>query len=178
MKAFSFVEILVAVFLLVVLVSPLLWMATGSRVETSKAINYLRALEIAQETISWVNGNPLNEKAIQALAAQSGSLVDPATGKSVAVMAGNSPIWSSFPGGGSPITYSDQYTNAYFYRKVDIEKVGADESAYGEYLYRVTVNVYWNEGKVPVRIDAPDAEADRMRKISISTMVFDERRPY
>ena len=48
-KGFTITEIIIATAVFVVLFSAIMWMSTSSRAESSKSINYLRALELAQE---------------------------------------------------------------------------------------------------------------------------------
>ena len=61
--AFGLIEVVIASLLLVVLAIPIISLTSEitseSRVDSCKAINYQRALEIAHETIEWVQATPL-----------------------------------------------------------------------------------------------------------------------
>ncbi len=60
-RGFSFIEIIVATGVSLVFFGGLIYFASTTRAETSKAVNYLRALQIAQETIELVQSMPFAE---------------------------------------------------------------------------------------------------------------------
>ena len=161
-RGFSLVEVLVAIVVAAVLSVPILILTTSSRTETCKAINYLRALEIAHETVEWISATPLTAKAIEELKACEGSLQSYPTGAN--------PLWPSL----KDITYPGQYSPAFFFRKIEIEPVSDSAVDYRDYLHKVVVTVLWSEGKTPVN----SADADREKKIVLTTLVFDEGRGY
>lgn len=166
-KAFSFVEIIVALTISIIFFAGVIYFASTTRVQTSKAVNYLRALQIAQETIELIQSMPSSGLSPAKLQVFEGSLIDPATGRSVKIPMHSGSSWQ--PG---IKTYPEQYDNAYFYRKVKIEPAGS------RFLRKVSVDVYWNEAKKPDRIDAIGSEPDRMRKLSLATIIFDESEHY
>ena len=170
-QAFSFVEIIVALTIGVGCFTGLIWFASTTRVETSKAGNYLRALQIAQETIELIQSTPQSELTPTKIQIFEGSLVNPQTRNSVKIPVHNASAWQ-------PATknYPEQYNNAWFYRKVRMEQIGGGGSS--RFLKKISVDVYWNEGKSPDKIDSLDSEPDRMRKLSLATLIFDESEYY
>ncbi len=169
---FSFIEIVVAAGVSFIFFGGLIFFATSTRTQTSKAVNYLRALQIAQETIELVQSVPLEKVAGGGVQIFEGSLVNPATGGSVKIPFHNSSAWQPHTK-----TYPEQYNNAWFYRKVRIDPVPAG-IANARFLRKITVDVYWNESKKPERIDSIGKEPDRMRKLSMATLLFDESETY
>ncbi len=171
-RAFSFVEIIVAMSVSIMFFGGLIYFASTTRTQTSKAGNYLKALQIAQETIELIQSTPQSELTQSKLQMFDGSLINPQTGGSVKIPVNGGSAWQ-------PATkaYPDQYTNAYFYRKVKIEPVTGTANA--RFVRKVSVDIYWNEGRVPDKIDAiGSAEPDRMRKLSLATLIFDESEHY
>lgn len=171
-RGFSFIEIIIALTVSVVFFAGLIYFASTTRVETSKAGNYLRALQIAQETIELVQSTPIAELTGNKLQIFEGSLINPATGKSVGIPVHPGSAWQ-------PATkaYPEQYNNAFFYRKVRVEPVDGSV-ANARFMRKVSVDIYWNEGKVPDKIDSIGDEPDRMRKLSLATLIFDESEYY
>ncbi len=171
-RGFSLVEVVVAFAISLVCFGGLIYFATSTRTETSKAENYLRALQIAQETIELIQSTPAEELTPAKLQMFEGSLVNPASGKSVTLPVHPSAAWQP-----TDKTYPDQYTKAYFYRKIKLKPVesGIPNS---RFLKQVTVEVFWNEGKTPDKIEAIGGDPDRMRKLSLPAVIFDEREPY
>ena len=158
-SAFSLVEVLVAIVVAAVLSIPILLLMTSSRTGTSNAVNYLRALEIAHETIEWINATPLSAKTIAELKACEGSLVV-ANGSNLnpgAYPIGTTPIWSGL----KSIKYPGQYSQAYFFRKIEIEPITDTGIEYRDYLHKVEVTILWNEGKIPGNI----GDGERNKKI-------------
>lgn len=171
-RGFSLVEVVVAFAISLVCFGGLIYFATSTRTETSKAENYLRALQIAQETIELIQSTPFEELTPAKLQMFEGSLVNPATGKSVPLPVHPAAAWHP-----STKTYPDQYTKAYFYRKVRMKPVESGIPN-ARFLREVIVEVFWNEGRVPDKIEAIGGDPDRMRKLSLPAVVFDEREPY
>jgi len=171
-RGFSLVEVVVAFAIGLVCFGGLIFFATSTRTETSKAENYLRALQIAQETIELIQSTPFEELTPAKLQMFEGSLVNPATGKSVTLPVHPTAAWQP-----ADKTYSDQYTKSYFYRKIKMKPVesGIPNS---RFLKQIIVEVFWNEGKTPDKIEAIGGDPDRMRKLSLPAVVFDEREPY
>lgn len=170
--AFSFVEIIVAFAVGTLFFGSLIYLASTTRVETSKAENYLRALQIGQETIELIRAMPVHELTPSNMQLFEGSLVDPQTGTSVALPIATTAAWQP-----RIRKYPDQYAKAFYYRKIRVETL-AGSIPNARFMRRVTVDVLWNEGRAPERIEAIGATPDRMRKLSLGTLVFDEKEPY
>lgn len=169
---FSFIEIIVATGVGLVFFGGLIYFASTTRVETSKAENYLRALQIAQETIELVQSMPVSEVTGSRVQIFEGSLVDPDTHQSVKI-----PFHAS--SGWQPQTknYPAEYSKAWFYRKIRIAPLPTGMPN-ARFMRKLTVDVFWNENKTPERIESIGAEPDRMRKLSLSTLLFDESEVY
>jgi len=170
--AFSFVEIIVAFAVSAVIFGGLIFFATTTRKETSKAENYLRALQIAQETIELAQSTPIEELTQSKMQIFEGSLVNPQTGKSVSLPFNTASAWKPKNG-----MYPEQYNKAYYYRKVKIEPVESSHPN-ARFMRKVIVEIFWNEGKIPEKIDSIGNDPDRMRKLSLAALVFDEREYY
>jgi type II secretory pathway pseudopilin PulG len=168
---FSFVETVVAVGVSIIFFSGLIYFASTTRVETAKAGNYLRALQIAQETMELVQSAPLAEVMQNRIQIFEGSLIDPQTGQSIEIPINKDAAWQP-----STKSYPEQYNNCFFYRKISVSQPA--ETAQSRFLKTITVEVFWNEGKTPDKIESLGSEPERMRKISLSTMLFDEKEPY
>jgi len=171
-RGVSLVEITVAILIAAVISVPVLMLMTTSREETCKAVNYLRALEIAHETIEWINATPLNATTISELLNSEGSLIiaNGANLDTVPYPVGNNAKWVDL----KSIKYPEQYAKAYFFRKIEIEPVSEASVDYRDYLYKVVVTIFWNEGKVPPNLK----DGDRQKKVVLSTLIADERRGY
>jgi type II secretory pathway pseudopilin PulG len=170
-RAFSFVEIIVALTVSIVFFGGLIYFASSTRVETSKAGNYLRALQLAQETIELIQSAPHSDLTQARLQLFDGSIINAHTGNSIKIPVHSASSWQ-------PATkkYPEQYNNAWFYRKVRIEPAGSTSTS--RFLRKISVDIYWNEGKKPDKIDSIGAEPDRMRKLSLATLIFDESEHY
>ena len=60
-RAFTFVEITIAVAIAVVCAIPIISMISSTRADSSKAINYLRGLELANEAVEWASLTPADK---------------------------------------------------------------------------------------------------------------------
>ena len=169
-KAFTITEIVVATGIFSAVFIALYFLTTSSRTETAKSINYLRALQLAQETVDWINSTPFNKVTKSNLAFLEGSLVDPGTGNSVKI-----PVGNNAKSTGSP-TYPKEYSKCYFYRTIKIDDLSS--SPVSRFLKKITVGIYWNEGRAPKKIEAVSGEPDRMRKLILSTLIFNEKEYY
>jgi type II secretory pathway pseudopilin PulG len=171
-KGFTITEIVVATVIFVGLFTTLSLYLNSSRTETSKSINYMRAMQLAQETIDWVNSTPYEKIDNSPLSILNGSLVDAYTKKSVPI-----PVGENANNTVTNPEYPEDYTKCYYYRTIKVDKL--DSLPNGRFLKKVTVSVYWNESKVPKSlVTATSGEPDRMRKIVLSTLVFDEKAYY
>ena len=171
-KAFTITEIVVATVVFVGLFTTLSLLLNTSRTETSKSINYMRAMQLAQETIDWVNSTPYEKVDNNTLSILNGSLVDSYTHNSVAI-----PVGENANNTVTDPQYPDDYSKCYYYRTVKVDNL--DSVPNGRFLKKVTVSVYWNESKVPKSlVSASSGEPDRMRKIILSTLIFNEKEYY
>lgn len=167
---FGFVEIAVAAVVIGVCAIPILWLVSSSRVETSKAINYLRAMELANETIEWATIIPFQDKAGNDLARLANGYSESLFNNRL-IRVGNNPAWTQVPLA-NDVAYSDQYDSAYFFREIRITDV--PEMSLRGFLKKITVTISWNEGKTPANPSA--TPPDRMRKITLSTLIFNDRK--
>lgn len=169
----SFAEIMLTVFIVFVLALPLLYVTTSSRKETTHAINYLRAVELANEVIDWTNGlrfEQINSKTFM----DSGlceSLTDLGNNsKCKPIEVTNKPAnktWKDDNFFASKISYPEQYAGYYFYRDVKVEP---DDNSSD--LKTITVTVTWAEAYAPKRLD--DGK-DRNKTVILSTIVMRDR---
>jgi len=169
---FGFVEIIVATLIAAVCSIPIIMMVSSSRADTSKAINYLRALELANEALEWATIATDTDHLDMNLRSCGGSLivdtglgvpgaarvdaVDPVNGK-----------WISDGIITKDIGYSDQYNTAFFLRNISVKPVTSGIGA--GHLSEVTVEVKWNEGRAPANPIDPSGE--RMRMITLKTLI-------
>lgn len=166
-RAFTMTEIAVAVTVFTMVFIGLSLLTTSSRKETSRSINYLRALELAQEAIDWVDSAPFSEVTDANLEFLKGTLVDPATNNSISITPSTNDKNSI-----ESFVYPEDYTKCYYYRTAEIEDLG------NRFIKKVKIGVYWNEGSVPKNIETTSNEPDRMRKLFLSTIIFDEKAYY
>ncbi|MBU1106044.1 MAG: hypothetical protein KKB51_05190 [Candidatus Riflebacteria bacterium] len=171
-RGFSFVEIVIATGVAAALFGTLIWFITSTRIETSKSVNYLRALQLAQETIDWLHATPADRLTPEILQIFDGSLVNPQSGKSEKIA-----TCKKDNNDAPQLNYPEEYCAAWFYRKVTLEKL--DQKLPGaRFLRKATVQIFWNEGKQPTKLEPLSGEPDRMRKISMSAVLFDENEYY
>jgi Tfp pilus assembly protein PilV len=177
-RGFSLVEIVIAVFAVTIMAMPIIWLVSSSRTDTSKAINYLRAMEIALETLEWVRTLPGQPAKIEeVIKNESRSLLDSNGKEMIAYSTGTNAKW---PGQlAEKLVYSDQYKAAYFFREIKIEnsleaQPHEGKTAHSPYLKRVTVTVWWNEAKVP----STPSQPERSRKIVLAMLLLDGSRCY
>ncbi len=171
-SGFSFIEVILATALAAGLFAALIWLTTTTRAETGKSVNYLRALQLAQETVDWLQATPSGMLTPERLRLFEGSLVDPQTEKSTGILPGTMTRSAS-----STIAYPDDYCPAWFYRKITLEKPEKEYPG-ARFLRRVTIEIFWNEGKRPTSTDSLSENPDRMRKISLSALLLDENEYY
>jgi hypothetical protein len=177
-RGFSLVEIIMAVVAVTVMGVPIMWLLSSTRVETSRAINYLRALEIGYESIEWVQALAVDSPDFGTFSQdESRSLSGAKLGELVAYDVGQNPKWQAMMA--KSLSYPEQYYSPYFFREIKIEDAVSPQEktpkySHAPFLKRVVVTVSWNEGKVPAKIDRPD----RMRKIVLATLIFDDSQGY
>jgi len=159
---------MVAILVAAVLAVPLFYLVTSTRTDTSKAINYLRAMELANEAIEWANVIPFHK--IKELEGTGGSLVEDLGGNFVPVKLAvvNNGMWAGLA---PQIQYSDQYPTAFFHREIIVGSI-TQSVPWRDAMAKVTVTVSWNEGKKPDILDS----TDRMRKITLYALIFNDRK--
>ena len=167
-KAFTVTEIIIATAIFTAAFIALITLLSSSKKETSKSTNYLRALELAQEAIDWVNSTPFKEVKDENLELLRGNLVNGkiATGDN----AKNSITDAKYP---------DDYSSAFFYRTVTIDPDTEFNEEVRRFLKKVTVGVYWNEGTAPKNLETTENGVPiRTRKIMLSTIIFNDKAYY
>ncbi|NLI76466.1 MAG: type II secretion system protein [Candidatus Riflebacteria bacterium] len=174
-RGFSLLEVVVAIGVVFTLAAALFTAMGRTRADTRLAVDHLRALEIAQETIDWVLAARLDARGLQALRGQTGSLLDPATGRGVPLPEAVTGLFGR-PPDVPPLCLPAQYDSAFFHRTLDLTPLPGDDGR--TFLYRVTVTVAWNEGKAPRQIESVSGPPDRMKSISLSTLVADDGECY
>jgi len=156
------VEIIVAVVVIAVGLIPLMWLTTATRTDTSKAINYLRALELANEGIEWAQAVPFDRLGELPRGPNFGSLY-----QGVIQVSPQSKFQGTLA---NSIPYPGQYDAGFFFRSLEVRDV--DQESRG-FLKRVTVTVGWNEAKAPEFHHDPE----RMRAVELSCLLFDDDNP-
>ncbi|OQA05517.1 MAG: hypothetical protein BWY66_02439 [bacterium ADurb.Bin374] len=176
-KGFGFVEIIVATLIAAVCSIPIIMMVSSSRSETSKAINYLRAMELANEALEWAMIATDTANLDTNLSGCGGSLIVDVGGGTlgpadVDTIDPLNPKWDADGIISRDIGYSDQYNTAYFLRSISVVPVTSGMGA--GYMSEVRVEVKWNEGRAPTNL--MDPAGDRMRKITLTTLVTHDNR--
>lgn len=171
-KAFTVTEIVVASSIFIVIFFALSLLTTTSRTETSKSINYLRALELAQEAVDWVNAAPFDQVNDNNLELLRGSLVSASDNQSVKIPVGN----NASSGGVQEPHYPNDYNRCYYYRTVEIEPLNGVPN--NRFLKKIVIKIFWNEGKAPNQLEPASGEPDRMNKLILSTIIFNEKEYY
>lgn len=170
----GFVEIIIAVLVVTASAIPVIYMVTSSRTDTTRAINYLRAMELANEVIEWASVANFSKLDAGDFSAFTGSLVADESGSlkpvSVAVSAPENPIWKNDSLMADSLNYSEQYGNAYFFREVKIENVTESYIKSG-LLKKMVVTVKWSEGKTPANFNVGD---DRSRQVELSVLILND----
>jgi type II secretory pathway pseudopilin PulG len=171
-EGISFVEIVIAVTVSAIFFAGLMTLTSTTRIETRKAGNYLRALQLAQESIELVQSTPPAKLMQNSMQLFEGSLVDPQTGQSIAIPHHQDSAWAL-----QTTHYPKQYNKAFFYRKLRIEEIDASIPN-ARFMRKVIAEIYWNESLVPEKIETVGSEPDRMRKLALATLIFVESEPY
>lgn len=164
------IEVVVAVLVAAVLSIPILVTFTAARSETGKAINYLRAMELAQEALVWVRANPMTAKARQKLSDSGGALNTVQGGRLVPTpyRTGADPRLPA-----TTVVPPADYGDASYFREITVNPVAPGRPG-ADYLYRATVTVYWHdEAQV-----ADPRTLTGTKKVVLSALVCDERRGY
>ena len=171
----GFVEIMIALLIVAACAVPIVYMVTSSRTDTSKAIHYLRAVELANEVLEWASVADFSQLNEANFAAFCGSLAEESAGGLVpaklAVVSPENPVWKTDKLMVDELSYSEQYNNGFFYREVKIADV-TDSYLQTNLLKKVTVTVKWSEAHRPANINLPD---DRNRQVEMSVLLLNER---
>lgn len=171
-KALGLVEIIIAVVLVVGAGIPILKMVTGTRTETSSSVNYLRAVELADEVLEWANGAKFSE--VDKLVNLSGSIIEDAGSNLVPTKINAVQVeyenWKNSGIFNENLRYSSQYTSAFFYREIEVKPVVSQIVA-ANMLKRVTVTVKWSEGFKPANLNLP---SNRNRQVQLSLLVIND----
>lgn len=168
------VEVLIAVLVVSACAVPVVYMVTSARTDTTKAINYLRAMELANEVIEWASVARYSKVDAAYFSAFAGPLAEEEGADlkpvSIAVDDPTNTVWSSDGLTADSLAYSEQYNNAFFYREIEIENV-SDSYIRPDLLKKVTVTVKWSEGHRPANINLPD---DRTRQVQLSVLILND----
>ncbi|GAB1355508.1 hypothetical protein MASR1M12_42520 [Erysipelotrichia bacterium] len=174
-RAMGFVEVLIAVLVVAACAVPVVYMVTSSRTETSKAIHYLRAVELANEVIEWASVTEFSQLDNNAFSSVRGPLVEE-DGAGFAPMkvllaAPAHPVWNKDGLMASVLQYSEQYNNAWFFREVEISDVSSGYLQ-NDMLKKVTVRVKWSEAHRPAN---PNLPHDRNRQVEMSVLLLNDK---
>jgi len=170
----GFVEIIIAVLVVTASAIPVIYMVTSSRTDTTRAINYLRAMELANEVIEWASVARFSQLDSGSFSAFTGSLVEYDSGNlrpvKVAVSSTENPVWKNDNLMADSLDYSEQYGNAYFFREVRIEDVN-ESYIKPELLKKMVVTVKWSEAKTPANLNLAE---DRSRQVELSVLILND----
>ena len=170
----SFVEVLIAVLIVTACAIPVIYMLTSSRTETSRAINYLRAMELANEVIEWAGAVEYSAIDESALSAFCGSISEEQSGGiktvKVATVEPENKTWKNDELMVDDLQYSDQYNTGFFFREVEISDVN-DSYFQNNLLKKLTVRVKWSEGERPANLNL----SDRTRQVELSVLLLNEK---
>lgn len=171
----GFVEIMIAVLVVTACAVPVIYMLTSSRTETSKAINYLRAMELANEVIEWAAAAEFSKVDAGSISAFCGSLSEAhGTGLETIKVATAEPenqVWKADGLMSNNMKYSEQYNTGFFYREVEVENV-SDSYFQPDLLKKLTVRVKWSEGERPANLNISD---NRTRQVELSVLLLNEK---
>lgn len=173
-RGIGFVEVMVAVLVVAVSSIPIIYMVTSSRTDTSRAINYLRAVELANEVIEWGQSVRYEDLNVASFSSFVGSLADDSSGSilpfPVGVAAPENPNWSGGNLMAQNLKYSEQYGNAFFFRQVEFEDILDLNNFNDGMMKKMTVRVKWNEASVPGNITNPE----RDRQVELSVLLLND----
>lgn len=162
-KGFTITEIVIAAAVFLSIFAALMLLNKSSRTDTSKSINYLRAMELAQEAIDFINSTPFSEATKDNFDFLSGLVSKVQLGQN--------------GGARTEYSYPEDYAKCYYYRDITIDDISSIPN--NKYLKKISVEVSWNEGKVPNQIEAiGGGKPDRMRRVVLSTVLFNDKESY
>jgi hypothetical protein len=173
-QGIGFVEVLVAVLVVAASAVPVVYMVTSSRTDTSKAINYLRAVELANEVIEWAQSVKFEDLNDITFSSSVGTLVEDSSGALLPGFVGAVPPenqnWTSANFAMTNFKYSEQYGNAFFWREVEFEDINGATYFNDGMIKRMTVRVKWNEGEPP----ASHYTSERDRQVELSVLLLND----
>lgn len=174
--AFSFAEIMVAVSILAACIFPIFYLTNTSRTETTRAINFLRAVELANEVLEWASLAKFEELTEINMTAYTGSMTEVSGGSIQTVILPTSiaenDIWKNDNLVVDSLFYSEQYASLYFYREVTVEDFTSLAGIEPKLLKKITVSVSWSEATQPKNINNPK---DRNRNFKVSMLVANDK---
>lgn len=170
----SFVEILIAILVVTGCAVPIIYMVSSTRTDTVKAINYLRAVELANEAIEWAAASKLSNLNNGTFSAFNECLVSAGgsglTAKKLLTAQPSNPAWKSGNLMATDLQYSEQYNKCYFWRQIDIQDVNAGHFQ-KNLIKKVTVTIKWSEGKT-----APiNSDKGRTRQVQLSVLLLNDK---
>ena len=171
-KAFGLVEVIIALLVIVSAGIPILKMVFHTRTETSSSVNYLRAMELADEVIEWANASKFKD--VDKLSELSGSITESSTNKMKNINTAeiSNENWKNSGFFSKNIKYPNKYSNAYYYRDIKVEPVTNSYNTFeSNLLKKVTVKIKWSEGRVPSNLEL---DSERNREIQLSVLVIND----
>lgn len=173
-RGLSFVEIMIAVLVVTGCAIPILYVVSSSRTETSRAINYLRAMELANEVIEWAGAAEFSAVDEAAISAFCGSISEETSaGLNTVKVAATDPenqTWKADDLMSDDLQYSDQYNTGFFFREVEVTEVN-ESYLQTNLLKKLTVRVKWNEAERPANLNL----SDRTRQVELSVLLLNEK---
>ncbi|MDD3002111.1 MAG: hypothetical protein PHF29_10190 [Candidatus Riflebacteria bacterium] len=174
--AMTFAEIMVAVAIVAGAAFPIFYLTNSSRKETTRAINYLRAVELANEVLEWASVSKYEELTDANMAAFTGLMTN-VEGDSISSIVlpttiSSNDIWKNDNLLVDSLFYSDQYAQLYFYRDVKVEEVSDVDYIEPNMVKKVSVTVSWSEASRPQNMNNP---SDRNRKLSLSVLILNDK---
>ena len=173
-KAFGLIEIIVALLIIVCAGIPIIKMVFQTQTETSSSVNYLRAMELADEVIEWANATKFKD--LDKLTSLSGSMVEVSDSGHGMIKINTSGTsnenWKSSGFFEENLKYSDKYCSAFFYRDIKVEPVTSPNNTFeSNLLKKVTVKIKWSEGRMPSNVNV---DSERNREIQLSVLVIND----
>ena len=173
-QAFGLIEVIIALLIIVCAGIPILKIVFQTQTETSSSVNYLRAMELADEVIEWANAAKFKD--VDKLTNLSGSMVAVSGSNHEMIKINTSGAsnenWKSSGFFEENLKYSDKYCSAFFYRDIKVEPVTSSSNNFeNNLLKKVTVKIKWSEGRVPSNINS---DSERNREIQLSVLVIND----
>lgn len=183
-KGITFAEIMVTILIVSIAAIPIYFVTVNTRKDTTSAINYLRAVELANEVLDWAQVCKF-EDLDKIPEAYGGYIVDAGGESCITVPLGvpTNQKWQSDKLMIDKLTYPKQYMNHCFYREIEIESLpnrenGDNISSENELslsgvdyikdnmLKRIRVTVYWFEKTRPTNLSKLDSK-DKSKGVNI-----------